>query len=229
MSIKEFAATSTDRAPQSTTSEQKNNDYASVLKLATMEEPRADETIVNVDRNDDEIEDQRGDEIEISEPESRRPSFFARLNPFKSRSRYEEEEGDENDEPDPFFQALHNSFNGGRMEPSPFAAQETSFGAEPSFGTVNELPQPQEQPVEPVVSAQSFGNLQSTLETLRAQNENIPPAAAVNEVYTASAAAPEITVEPVAVSQPQAAKREEKDEDLVYPFGGWTDENNYNG
>lgn len=226
--IKEFAATPADRAPQSAPSEQKNNDYASVLKLATMEEPRADETIVNVDRNDDEIEDQRTDETENAEPEERRPSFFARFNPFKGRGR-DEEEIDENDEPDPFFQALHNSFNGGRMEPSPFAAREASFGAEPSFGAVNEPPQPVEQPIEPVVSAQSFGNLQSTLETLRAQNENTPSVAAVNEVYAASSAAPEVAIEPVPVAQPQAVKREEKDEDLVYPFGGWTDENNYNG
>lgn len=225
--IKEFTASAQERAPQSTATERKNNDYASVLKLATMEEPRAEETIVNVDRNDDEIEDQRTDEELSDERETKRPSFFARFNPFGGRHRDEEESEAEPD--DPFFQALHNSFNGGQMEPSPFAAREATFGLEPSFGTVNEAPRPTEQPAEPAVSAQSFGNLQNTLEALRAQNENNAPAAVSPEVYTASSAAPAVAVEPVAAPQPQAVKREEKDEDLVYPFGGWTDENNYNG
>ena len=221
--IKGLAANAQERAPQSTVAEHKN-DYASVLKLANMEEPKATETIVNVDRDDDEIEDQRADD-ELAKAK-KRPSFFARFNPFASRE--SEPTLNEEDEADPFFQALHNSFNSGTgTEQSPFAGGgiEPSFGAENSEPTLRaEAPQPMEREI----SAPSFGNLQNTLNSLRAQNENNPDYPADTELSAAVPAEPVVAAVQSA-PQPQTQKQEEKDEDLVYPFGGWTDENNYNG
>ncbi|MBQ4400190.1 MAG: hypothetical protein II830_02705, partial [Alphaproteobacteria bacterium] len=80
---------------------QKTNEYTSALKLATMEEPKADESIMNVDRDDD-------SEYEEEAEHEPRESFFSRINPFRKK----EEPAFDNNEDDPFFQALHNSFNG---------------------------------------------------------------------------------------------------------------------
>ncbi len=221
--IKGLAANAQERAPQSA-SEHKSSDYASVLKLANMEEPKATETIVNVDRDDDEIEEQRVDDELVKT--KKKPSFFARFNPFASREA--EPALNEEDESDPFFQALHNSFNGeARMEQSPFSGG----GLEPSFGVENNettLRAEAQQPMEKEISAPSFGNLQSTLNSLRAQNENNPEYPTATE-FSAAASAEPVVAAASSVPQVQTQKQEEKDEDLVYPFGGWTDENNYNG
>ena len=234
--IKGISANAAERVPQSSPVEHKNNDYTSVLKLATMEEPKADETIVNVDKNDNEIEDQRVDDGYAAEV--KRPSFFARLNPFRARE--PEPDLSEEDVQDPFFQALHKGFNGGTSMESPFA-ERSDISAEPIFGTANEpMLQSEPQPEPRVATTPSFGNLQNTLNSLRSQNDNnVPPSRepveAVSgetmpqfreEQTTFGAAANSAAVQQTA---PQPKPREEKDEDLVYPFGGWTDENNYNG
>ena len=91
-------------SPQAKAEPQEENEYASVLKIATMEEPKASDSIVNVDK-DVEENDAEDDDLSAYAP---RESFFSRLNPFKRQ-------GDESDLPDtgddPFFQALHNSFS----------------------------------------------------------------------------------------------------------------------
>ena len=229
--IKGLTANARERAPQSTAQEQKNNDYTSVLKLATMEEPKANETIVNVDKNDDDIEDQRADDEYVIE--EKRPSFFARLNPFRSRE--PETALSDEDESDPFFQALHKGFNGSSsLEPPSFGNSEPALTAEPSFGSGEEIGLRVEPSAESPAPTPSFGNLQSTLDSLRAQNENNSAPATETIAAREYAAVDSIVSEPNAelsqnVSQPQTTRQEEKDEDLVYPFGGWTDENNYNG
>lgn len=79
-----------------------NRDYASVLKVANIEEPEASDTIINVDENDEE---------DFIAPKK---SFFSKLNPFSKKE-------DEEDfvEQDPFFQALHNSFKDNNVSSEP--------------------------------------------------------------------------------------------------------------
>ena len=235
--IKGLSANMTERAPQSAAVEHKNNDYTSVLKLATMEEPKADETIVNVDKNDNEIEEQRVDDEYLTEV--KRPSFFARLNPFRSRKA--EPDFAEEPEQDPFFQALHKGFNGGGSMESPFAEREVNLGDEPMFGEADEPTLSAGVPSESsAVNTPSFDNLQNTLNSLRSQNDNIMPEETAHTAPAPSEPAPQYTAAsnvvempihtaPVQQAAPQPKPKEEKDEDLVYPFGGWTDENNYNG
>lgn len=225
--IKDLSVQQVERAPQSTETQRDSKDYTSVLKLATMQEPKAEETIVNVDRDDEEIEEQRIDEQE--EQTERRPSFLERLNPFRSKEPEHPFMLDD-EQPDPFFQALHNSFQGdGRMptieQPSLSGNGETVEN-EPSF--VAQEPEPR------MVQSASFGNLQHTLDSLRANNENISAGQAIRQseahlsaVQYAQAGYGEPAMS--ANEQVAAPQTEEKDEDLVYPFGGWTDESNYNG
>ena len=204
--------------------ERRTSDYASVLKLANMEEPKATESIVNVDKNDEEPEEQLEDEEEYEE-QPKRESFFARLNPFRKSE--PESPFMINDEPDPFFQALHKGFKGEYVDD----------GAMPTLSAE----EPENMPLEPTFSANpisaaatSFGHSQNILNSLRATNENHAGFSARNEHLEAAARQePSVNAAVVnAVNAAPAAKpaaAEEKDEDLVYPFGGWTDENNYNG
>ena len=220
--IKSLSSNIAERSLHSTPTEHKNNDYASVLKLANMEESKANETIVNVDRNDDEIEDQRTDDE--YEPKNKRPSFFTRFNPFRSRHTESDYNNDEVEQ-DPFFQALHKGFNGTSMD-SPFTAHEPSLPSEPVFDTSNEPTVSTEPRMETTTT--SFGNLQNTLNTLRSQNEIKSTTSALYSSTSEQTVVADANARPeqsVPVSQPQ--HQEEKDEDLVYPFGGWTDENNY--
>ena len=201
--------------------ERRTSDYASVLKLANMEEPKAPESIVNVDRNDEEPEEQVSDE-EVYEDYVKRPSFFERLNPFRKAE--PESPFMIDDEPDPFFQALHKGFKGGE-------AMTAETETEPTLGVEEERQMPPEPSfaASPVTEASSFGHSQNILNNLRATNENrlgattqrAEPAAAVTRQE------PSLGVSAAAVKT--AAPAEEKDEDLVYPFGGWTDESNYHG
>ncbi|MBP1532257.1 MAG: hypothetical protein ILA52_02000, partial [Alphaproteobacteria bacterium] len=201
--IQEFAASSNERIVSSAAKENEN-DYTSVLKLATMNEPKVEETIINVDKNDN--EELLSKEDLYSAP---KPSFFSKLNPFaKSKDSYVED-----DENDPFFQALHNSFQG-RSEPEMSAGNDLKI-EEPmlkSYGEpVSTIPEVEKS--EPTLqNVSGFSNLQNTLHTLRATNE-------ATEKYE----------QPSGLS---AVKSEQKtvedDEDLVYPFGGWTDEEHYN-
>ncbi len=223
--ISGLAANPADRVPQS----QSDRDYSSVLKIATMEEPKASETIVNVDKNDN-------DEEEDIVPTPKR-SLFSRLNPF---SRKEEEEDDEEHEQDPFFRALHNSFqeessltvskeapvfndNAPSFSAAPDISSEPSLSSAPSDNTPvfssaanssAERPQP------------TFGSARSTLDNLRSSNDSFSFSAELNAAKNNSPQ-PSLTAErPLTAAAPQQ-KTEEKEEDLAYPFGGWTDEDNY--
>lgn len=215
---------------------QKTNEYTSALKLATMEEPKADESIINVDRSDAGGQEVFEEEFE-EENEMPRESLLSRLNPFKRR----EEPSFETDEPDPFFQALHNSFNGGAEMEDESENEVSTMVKEPSFGSdlrVVEGSEPERTP--------SFGQLRDTLDTIRSNNglseltarrDDTPPQFSTTPLSSGSAA-PDLTAEPrlepslsvVRTAAPVAQKAQEEDEeDLVYPFGGWTDENNYHG
>lgn len=223
--IKELTANPQERVAQ-TSNSRNSKDYASVLKLATMQEPKAEESIVNVDRNDEEIEEQRIDDEEDQE-EVRRPSFLQRLNPFRSKE--PEQPFMIDDEPDPFFQALHNSFQG-RENPQPLE--------QPSFSVAEYAPETgvasnsvrEVADNNPPAPNPSFGNLQNTLNSLRAHNENI--GATIKSEPQLRQVSGETTANNIGYAQPKLetpAPKQENDEDLVYPFGGWTDENNYHG
>ena len=215
-----------DKAPQS----KQERDYSSVLKIATMEEPSAPETIVNVDKNDDE-------DNSFEQPKQ---SFFAKLNPF-GRKNIEIEEDEH--EQDPFFRALHNSFKD--ENDSDFAAHDAS----PSFDTGFSSPTTSSENFTAQQSASSsentisldgdyfdkkenritptFGNAKNTLDNLRDSNYSLSTKASVKtqpiEPSLNSVSGNSFTESQQKLSQ----KDEEKDEDLAYPFGGWTDEENY--
>ena len=211
------------RYSQSNAAIKKTNEYTSALKLATMEEPKAEESIVNVDRDD---------EFEEEQPDLRKESFFSRINPFR---RKEEPVFEENDE-DPFFQALHNSFQGRHND------EEDSF---PTFDDNTHISEPEISLRENIESkpapAPSFGHLRSTLDSIRASNsateENplreeraelkISQSQNVSEFIAEGKIEPSLNADKVAFEQAQDEKDKDENEDLVYPFGGWTDENNY--
>lgn len=206
---------------------QKTNEYTSALKLATMEEPKADESIMNVDRDDDSEYDE--------EPEHEpRESFFSRINPFRKK----EEPAFDNNDDDPFFQALHNSFNGQDEERQP------NFS--PSFGDAPRVSEPQfsvsENSVPKVSSATpAMGQLRETLNNLRMNNTVSELTAMRNETEksrvvrmpTERTFSANDRIEPLVNNMAQEdddipeEQEQEKEEDLVYPFGGWTDESNY--
>lgn len=205
---------------------QKTNEYTSVLKLATMEEPKADESIINVDRDDE-------NEYEQEEESVPRESFFSRFNPFR---RKEEPEFDNNEE-DPFFQALHNSFHGNSQddkqdgfppfEDTPrFSEPEISIGAKEEDSTTPTSP--------------AFNHLRNTLDNIRSNNtaseltatrDDEEPSNVVSmqseHIFAATERSePSLNAD---IDEPEEQNQEKEDEeDLVYPFGGWTDEGNYN-
>ena len=209
------------RYSQSNAAMQKTNEYTSALKLATMEEPKAEESIVNVDRDD---------EFEEEQPQTRRESFFAKINPFRKK---EEPMFEENEE-DPFFQALHNSFQGNR---------ENTEDVFPKFDDNPQINEPKisvnENFEQKTYSTPSFGHLRNTLDNLRANNsveeENdshkeetelkIPQPQNNYEFANERKIEPSLNAGNDISEQSQNTK--DKDEDLVYPFGGWTDENHY--
>lgn len=176
-------------------------DYASVLKIATIEEPRANETIMNVDKTDEEDD----------EKEAPRQSFFSRLNPFRRHVEYEV--ADEEPE-DPFFRALHSSFqNDGQHDEA-----EVSFSPNSPDISVEE---PKEY-LEPMLNA-DFGGSRSTLDSLRSANEELSELTAVR---TSGLGRQEPSFSQ-STTEKKPSEKTDNDEDLVYPFGGWTDEKNY--
>ena len=216
--IKDLRVSAEEQTVASTQPERRTSDYASVLKLANMEEPKATESIVNVDKDDSDMEEQEQEEA-VYEKKS---SFFARLNPFRKSE--PESPFMLNDEPDPFFQALHKGFKG----------EYSDDDATPTLSAVSEM----DMPVEPSFSSNpisaattSFGHSQNILNNLRATNENRAGVSARLEQAEPTARQEPSVGATMAVAQPAAkpVAAEEKDEDLVYPFGGWTDESNYNG
>lgn len=190
----------TTNTPQKPEDEQKH-DYSSVLQIATMEEPKAPESIVNVDKDVEEI----NDDLSVYAPKE---SFFSRLNPFKKNDDYLEHDTAD----DPFFKALHNSFSD-----NPFG------GVKSDEPTITNAPaaEPEIKIEEPKKEDIGFGNFASTLQNLRATNESIEKNLNNGE--------PHLSAEPDYASEPKLSteQEEEKEQDFVYPFGGWTDEENY--
>lgn len=255
--MQDIAAPSSERVATSSESTYAAPDRTAVLKLATMEEPTAQNTIMNVDKNDE--EDEEDDYEEAYEP---KPSIFSR---FKLFGRKQEPQMPTTSiaDRDPFFKALHNSFqdsadssevsfgnfglssgdNEPRLSSAPmfgaadseptvssenvgvsaalkkqWNAPSSAFGQEqPSLSaTVSQAAMPAQHTTDNVTNWSTFGQparqpMQQSIEQPMQQ----PMQAAVGSSYVASSATP---------ATPSAS---EKDEDLVYPFGGWTDENNY--
>ena len=186
--------------PQKPEDEQKH-DYSSVLQIATMEEPKAPESIVNVDKDVEEI----NDDLSVYAPKE---SFFSRLNPFKKNDDYLEHDTAD----DPFFKALHNSFSD-----NPFGevkSDEPTITNAPAAEPEIKIEEPQKEDI-------GFGNFASTLQNLRATNESIEKNLNNGE--------PHLSAESDYSAEPKLSteQEEEKEQDFVYPFGGWTDEENY--
>lgn len=203
------------------------NDYASVLKLATMEEPNAQNSIMNVDKNDEENND---DDEELVEEKS---SIFSRFKLFRRKE--DEEQKTSITDQDPFFQALHNSF------------QSESDTKEPSFSATADF-EHDDEPHLSSVSSHTEGTVANTLTATRdsgfddvsastADMQKEPTlqsgagdfaarlAAVRQEAIQSAGVATAQSAEKQTVPEPVSADKD--DEDLVYPFGGWTDENNY--
>ena len=171
-------------------------------------------------------------EAEDERPEIKKESFFSKINPFRKK---EEPIFDENEE-DPFFQALHNSFQGKDDD------RENSF---PTFDDNPRLSEPdfslEKNSAQATYSAPSFGNLQNTLNSIRAGNAANAENASFQEQYEPQISSPVNNTTSIAeqktesslgvkttISETMQTKDSEEDEEnLVYPFGGWTDENNY--
>lgn len=181
---------------QEQTSEQ---DYSSVLKIATMEEPKAPESIVNVDKD---LEEENVDNLSAYAPKE---SFFSRLNPFKKAT--DDFEHDTAD--DPFFKALHNSFSDNNEEDQPHY---DDFA--PSLKS-----EPREQESEPAPEIR-FSSVEETLQNLRSTNEMIEEDLARSEPVLGNSDVNDSD------ESPKAADADDEG-DFVYPFGGWSDEENY--
>ena len=223
--ISEQYASAESYSLQTSAAIKKTNEYTSALKLATMEEPKADESIMNVDRDE---EDDYSEENE----QAPRSSFFSRFNPFRKK---EEPAFDNNDE-DPFFKALHNSFHDKEAD-----SERNDF---PPFDDAPHFSEPEisvreKENVAPA-AAPTFNHLRSTLDNIRSNNNASELTATRDDEETSNVVsmpsehmftAPERT-EPSLNSddeEPEEQKQKNEDEeDLVYPFGGWTDESNYN-
>ncbi len=198
------------------------NDYSSVLKIATLEEPSATETIVNVDKNDDE-------DVEIHAPKR---SIFSRI--FGKKEEIEE---DDEHEQDPFFKALHNSFQDSTPSLSAEKNEDVSFfenktssfdnetNSEPKFSLLSE----NEENLQPQISenrtAPTFGGTRSTLDSLRSSNDSLTAFNYDSGLKAEKNEEPKLGSVSEQVSS--SVKKEEKEDDLAYPFGGWTDEENY--
>lgn len=217
--ISNLAANPADRAPQSAS----DRDYSSVLKIATMEEPKASETIINVDKNDEE-------DTVIPAPKR---SLFSRLNPF---SRKEKDFDEEDHEQDPFFKALHNSFQDENILKAENAAPVFQDGT-PSLSAVDSLPkEPSLSAPETTQSfniekndtadhsAPTFGSARNTLDSLRSSNSSFSAFSSGLTTDKSENQQSDLTADkPLAA----ASQKTEKEENLAYPFGGWTDEENY--
>lgn len=224
--LKNISTTTEVHSPQMAAAIQKTNEYTSALKLATMEEPKAEETIINVDRDDENDYEYEEEEEQV---ESR--SFFSWLNPFRKK----EEDAFETSEPDPFFQALHNSFHGETNLNNDAENNYPIFSDSPQ----NMLSEPRISEYQEEQKIPSFDQSRGTLDAIRSSSLSSDLTAVREElsVPTFSASVSElqapksdVRAEPILQSQPKVSTEdvEADDEDLVYPFGGWTDENNYN-
>jgi len=205
-------------------SEEVISEYASALKLATMEEPDANENIANVDKN------YENEKNEVEYENKPKESFFTRINPFHRKEEYALEDS----ENDPFFQALHNSFHGtssrDEHEDFPPFGEDRKFD-EPQISLEDEVNEIEEEKEAP----QTFGHLRETLNSIKANNE-VSRTLSDNKSEELFASREPIMpsinkIEPSLnddVSKDSEPDNSDEDDNLVYPFGGWTDENNYN-
>ena len=172
-----------------------NRDYASVLKVANIEEPQASDTIINVDENDEE---------EFVAPKK---SFFSKLNPFSKQIDEVEEV-----ETDPFFQALHNSFKDDKDYQEPSLSN--SEDVEPCFDNADtfEVNADKKESDNIVIeTSSSFSGVKEILNNIRRTSENKF----------------DDNSDGISMEEEKSEKVDEEDEDLAYPFGGWTNEDNY--
>jgi hypothetical protein len=214
------------------TADEQSNDYTSVLKLATMAEPTAQNTIMNIDKNDNE----EFDDAEELEP---KPSILSR---FKFFGRKEEPQTSPSiADQDPFFRALHNSFKNdtGLNEPtfgspslasdesglkadSPASAEE-SIGLNPTnndfmkdfnsgFSATNDYIETQKE----TAPLTGFSDFTARLAAVRSETIQTTPSVETSFSDT-------VTPEPES-SAPVENKNDDDNEDLVYPFGGWGNE-----
>ena len=212
------------------TDEPPTNDYTSVLKLATMAEPAAQNSIMNIDKNDN-------DEPEDNEEYEPKPSILSR---FKLFGRKEEVQAPSIADQDPFFRALHNSF------------QTDTDSNEPTFGSSSLAPEePNLTPVNESTDLSTANNnfIKDFSTDFSATNEytetpkETSPLTGLSDFAARLAAVrgktiqttPSVetpfsdTIKPE--SEPKSSapvenknKSEDDDEDLVYPFGGWGNE-----
>lgn len=201
------------------------SEYASALKLATMEEPDANENIANVDKN------YENEKNEIEYENKPKESFFTRMNPFRKKEEYAFEDS----ENDPFFQALHNSFHGSssrdERDDFPSFSEDRKFD-EPQISMEDEV---KDKDIEEEKEApQTFGHLRETLDSIKANNvsSHVQPDNENEELFVSreTIITPTNKIEPSLSNEVSLnSERDDSDDDnLVYPFGGWTDENNYN-
>lgn len=239
----------TDERVQTSAQADTTPDRTAILKLATMQEPTAQNTIMNVDKNDEEDDDDE----EYEEEYEPKPSVFSR---FKLFGRKKENIEPSLSDQDPFFKALHNSFKNEPSMSEPVFGSNWNIGepspslSNPTLGTIsaNEAPSgssdlpsggmreslavadqwvsenkwPEREPLvaEPKPEVTSVQN--SNVTDFAKWSNETPKQAAVGDSFAAVS-----TTLNSAISRSTTPQAERKDEDLVYPFGGWTDENNY--
>ena len=176
-------------------------DYSSVLKIATMEEPKAPESIVNVDKD---VEEETTDDLSAYAPKE---SFFSRLNPFKKND--DDDYLEHNTTDDPFFKALHNSFS--NDEDINFEPENKEVMPE-----LNVEPQYEEEK-----NDARFTSVAETLQSLRETNEKIEKDFVKNEPTLGD------SLQNDGDDKDVDKKSAQDEDDFVYPFGGWSNEENY--
>ncbi len=230
--IDTLTADKNDRYTPTTSGE---NDYASVLKLATMAEPNAQNTIMNVDKNDNDEEavQEEQENEDVTEEYEEKPSIFSRFKLFGRKD--EDEQEPSMADQDPFFKALHNSFqNEQNIEPTfsstASVSKEPTFSAEPSFSA-------NENSVSNNDFMKGFNQgLSATNQYVERAKETSAPLTGLSDFAARLAAVRGEAVQqdttqtasqaPVQ-NMPEPAKTERQNddnEDLVYPFGGWGNE-----
>ena len=147
-----------------------------------------------------------------------------------------DEDLDDEHEQDPFFRALHNSFqedNSLKTETTAplFQNSAPSFNSpennEPSLSAAENETSLSAGITEKDISSRqtpTFGSARSTLDSLRSSNDSFSFSA--GDLKADKADEPKLNSLSAQANAPQTPKAEKK-EDLAYPFGGWTDEDNY--
>lgn len=169
--------------------------------------------------------------------ENTRSSFLKMFSPFKRKEESEEIEDDyPSDEKDPFSLALEKSFS----EPEPaevsLTAQREELPDEPPQLQAPKMPE--EEETEFFISAPTAENEDISLPRPIPRTEEEVAAPVIceedkigftNTQKTLNSLKKEWEEMKIAESKPAVRKEPEltRDEDYAYPFGGWTDEENY--